>query len=433
MSWADLARKKQDDAVKVPEKNTRVVAFAETAADAQINAKLANVEQKTAAHNLPEITKGLIVLDTNAFVKGLDGYLSLADVLVTTPQVLQECKDRHTRDILERLPVGLVVLDPTKESMKRVNDKAALTGDLGAMSRTDLRLCALALDCAVQTNCINDEIIPKGNQINPDKDGITIVEDEQDEEVEEAEEGAEEEAPVEKPKGKVLKPGELPGWGEAQDDWGSDDDEGNDGNGDWITPENITDLAPEANKHTFTGGTACATSDFPMQNTLLHLGVHICGPNGQMIKELRQWLLRCHACYCTVHDTTRQFCPDCGSGNTLKRVNYVVTESGEKQLFVNFKRTISKRGTVYTLPKPRGGRNGTNKTLALREDQLAACGNSSRHLKQRRVEQDDDLATFGAGTESTRTRTAPGQTRIFSSYRKYNVNERKKAKAGGKK
>jgi RNA-binding protein NOB1 len=432
MSWADLARKKVDDEVKVGA-NIKVMAVIDSVAHDE-DAKRRNVLAKTVMHNLPEIEKGLLVLDTNAFVKGLDGYLSLADVLVTIPQVLQECKDRATRDILERLPVNLHVLDPSPESIKRVNDMAALTGDLGAMSRTDLRLCALALDCAEQTKCINDEIVPAGSHINPDDKKVTIVSEMQDEPAAEGddEEDNEAEAEVEAPKKKAEKKADaLPGWGDADDDWGSDEED--DGEGAWITPTNITEQAPIANQNTFTGGTACATSDFPMQNTLLHLGVHICGPNGSMIRELRQWLLRCHACYCTVHDTTRQFCPDCGSGNTLKRVNYVVTQTGEKQLFINFKHTISKRGTVYTLPKPRGGRNGTNKTLALREDQLANCGNSSRHQKQRRVEADDDLAAFGTTHGSSGTRSMPNQSRIFSSYRKYNVNERKKAKAGGKK
>ena len=176
-----------------------------------------------------------------------------------------------------------------------------------------------------------------------------------------------------------------------------------------------------------------------MQNTLMHLGVPTVGTRGMQIRQLRQWILRCHACYRVVADTTRQFCPDCGSGNTLKRVSYVINEDGEKQLFINFKRNISTRGNVYQLPKPRGGRRGTNRTLVLREDQLAhvvkgkgAKGSAEAKLQEALRDDDEDaLAVFGEAPK--RKAFNPDQPRTQSSYKTYNINERKKVLAARRK
>lgn len=331
MSWAALARKIKDEAPEgafdVPKQI--VVAIEEAPADSQKTQHLDvdNVQRLTIA-DLPPYEKGLLILDTNAFIKGLDDYVNIADALVTVPQVIQEIKDRASRDLLERLPVKLVILDPSTDSIRRVMDMAAKTGDAGAMSRTDVRLCALALECCMATQSLKNAFEPSAPKVNPRAFG-------QDSSIEEVRE-------------------------EVSDDEvdADESEESDDGGGEWITSDNIKKVqsGTAAGGNMFEGGVACATSDFPMQNTLLHLGVPIVGPRGMRISELRLWLLRCHSCFCIVHDTTRQFCPDCGSGDTLRRVNYVVQENGEKQLFINFKRHLSTRGTKYNLPKPRGGK-----------------------------------------------------------------------------
>lgn len=73
-------------------------------------------------------------------------------------------------------------------------------------------------------------------------------------------------------------------------------------------------------------------------------------------------------------------------------------------LFINFKKHLSTRGTVYNLPRPRGGKHGTNRTLVLREDQLAQVirGTSGAKAKARQVlgstgdsTYPDELAGFG--------------------------------------
>jgi RNA-binding protein NOB1 len=82
----------------------------------------------------------------------------------------------------------------------------------------------------------------------------------------------------------------------------SDDD---DGEGEWITPTNVSlhkskalQLIPSA------GGTAservvtgCMTTDFAMQNVLLHMGLNLVGVDGKKIDRVKTWVLRCHACF----------------------------------------------------------------------------------------------------------------------------------------
>ena len=81
----------------------------------------------------------------------------------------------------------------------------------------------------------------------------------------------------------------------------SDDD---DGEGDWITPVNVAlhksktlQLIPTqggANKKVVTG---CMTTDFAMQNVLMHMGLSLVGVDGKKIDKVKTWVLRCHACF----------------------------------------------------------------------------------------------------------------------------------------
>ena len=81
----------------------------------------------------------------------------------------------------------------------------------------------------------------------------------------------------------------------------SDED---DGEGEWITPTNVAlhksktlQLIPaqgSANKKVVTG---CMTTDFAMQNVLMHMGLDLVGVDGKKIDKVKTWVLRCHACF----------------------------------------------------------------------------------------------------------------------------------------
>lgn len=371
--------------------------------------------------SLPEFTKGLLVLDANAFIKGMDAMVSSADAFVTVPQVIAELKDAASRELLERLPYKVAAIDPSSESLRLVVECAEKTGDFGVLSKTDLRLCALAYDVAA----VKGELLPaidpsSGVQTQSGGGGVQLytdpVSDHDEEDEEECEENLKEE-----------------------------EEKGDDSEDDWITPENLASQQAKsmgggssALTTPFAGGVACVTSDYAMQNVLLHLGVPVIGTSGMMVSELRLWLLRCTSCFAVVSDTSRQFCPKCGSGDTLRRVQYVLNKDGEKKLYINFKRKLNTRGTIYNLPKPRGGKHGTNRLLVLREDQLAHVirGASAASLKAKQVMRNTDgdannLDLFGAPPkQKKRDLAAP---RVTSSYHNYNVNEKKKVRAARRK
>ena len=134
--------------------------------------------------------------------------------------------------------------------------------------------------------------------------------------------------------------------GEANDDDDDDDDddvsdaESDSSAGSWITPDNVhahkvRDLglfeAPEASTSaaasatastsssaaagaptTTAGNTAKAaktpkpktimkaavlTGDYAMQNVALQMGLNVLGSGGKRVREVRTWVLRCHACF----------------------------------------------------------------------------------------------------------------------------------------
>ena len=80
-----------------------------------------------------------------------------------------------------------------------------------------------------------------------------------------------------------------------------DDD---DGEGEWITPTNVSlhkshvlQLIPSKGRAKERVVTGCMTTDFAMQNVLLHMGLSLVGVDGKKIDRVKTWVLRCHACF----------------------------------------------------------------------------------------------------------------------------------------
>ena len=89
-----------------------------------------------------------------------------------------------------------------------------------------------------------------------------------------------------------------------------DPSDSDDGEGEWITPSNVAihksralDLLPGnelGSKHTKGDqpiGSGCMTADFAMQNVLLQMGLNLVGLEGKRIEKVKNWVLRCHACF----------------------------------------------------------------------------------------------------------------------------------------
>jgi RNA-binding protein NOB1 len=92
-----------------------------------------------------------------------------------------------------------------------------------------------------------------------------------------------------------------------------------DGEGEWITPENVSlhkaralGLTPSENgsgkgKSKEIIPVGCITADFAMQNSLLQMDLSLVGMEGKRIQKVKTWVLRCHACFKCVRYIPRKF------------------------------------------------------------------------------------------------------------------------------
>lgn len=100
--------------------------------------------------------------------------------------------------------------------------------------------------------------------------------------------------------------------GDEGDESDADSDDSHDSSSSWITPDNVTShkvkdlglFTPPAADPTKPPKTimkaAVLTGDFAMQNVALQMGLNVLGSGGKRVREVRTWVLRCHACYKSV-------------------------------------------------------------------------------------------------------------------------------------
>lgn len=408
----------------------------------------------SAAAPAAKATAATLVVDSGAIIRGarLD---ALGQRLVTVPELPQEIRDRRAREIMDATLTPLEFKEPSAEAVVFVRDFAAKTGDLPALSATDLRVLALAYMLEVETNGKDhlrteprstapalpgksgvakkrkgkrkpkpkaEEEVPAPAVPEVDEDGFQVVrrkprkpkakappmerQAEREPEAEPVRVPTPEAEPVRVPTPEPeLEPErdydsdasdefvdaleELPEDEDGDEDAaaGGGDEEVDesllpqktpaeddkmwkalDGDG-WITPGNLKEY--EASQEINQGveervGVACCTTDFAMQNVLMQIGLHLISVDGMVIKQLKQFARRCHACFAVTHDVSREFCPKCGS-HTLLRVRMWVSDEGKVTYSKGLKQ-ISTRGVNYSIPLPRGGRH--SKDVILREDQL---------------------------------------------------------------
>lgn len=166
------------------------------------------------------------------------------------------------------------------------------------------------------------------------------------------------------------------------EDSSSEDSEG------WITPSNIGKVqAAEKSASSSTTSpettlqVAIITNDFAMQNVILQIGLNLLAPNLQRIRNIRNYVLRCHACFQILKDTSKQFCSRCGK-TTLTRVSCSTNAKGEFRIHLKKNMQWNHRGDRYSIPKPvpgqangkvgkgkGGGKGGWGQELVLAEDQ----------------------------------------------------------------
>ncbi|KAL9104577.1 MAG: hypothetical protein Q9163_000499 [Psora crenata] len=381
-----------------------------------------------------------IVLDAGPILRNdpaVATVIAKSENVITVPSVLSEIRDHNARLRVETmLKPFLTIRSPRPQSLRFVVDFARKSGDFSVLSRTDLEILALTYELECEYNggdwrlrktpgqknqngtrpskksAAEDGQVRKVIEVGDAMPEVPIASEPpgsasvqlwgsnaQDEqktcasmEVSGADQAStamgdlkiEDEAPQSDPEGKSEEqqfegaPEEQPSGADAE----SSDSEG------WITPSNIKEHQaknPSASMMPISEDSilqvACITTDFAMQNVLLQIGLNLLSPSLQRIRNIRTYILRCHACFQQVKDTSKQFCPRCGKP-TLTRVSCSTNQKGEFRIHLKKNMQWNHRGDRYSIPKPvpgsangkvgqakGGGKGGWGQELILTEDQ----------------------------------------------------------------
>ncbi|KAL7749366.1 20S-pre-rRNA D-site endonuclease nob1 [Sorochytrium milnesiophthora] len=363
-----------------------------------------------------------LVLDTAPLLKNSFELLNIAETLITIPEVLAEVRDRRARQSLAVLPCEIQVRQPSEEAMAAVSAFARRTGDFAVLSVTDIKVLALTYTLEKEANGgvhLRAEPMKPVEQTGRQRQAAAVEKKKKDVVNEEAmaalslsskpaRKGQDGEASSKAAPGAKKQPvPTLPGFympdSDEEDDEDADkegeapkhdDDDDDDDGGGWITVTNLSkakerstngvlSLSKDAqNSKPALPDVACITSDFAMQNVLLQMNMCLISLDGIVVKQLKNWLLRCHACFKTTHDMDKRFCPSCGNA-TLLRTSYSIDQDGNVRYHLRKNYRYNTRGTIYSIPNTQSGRKAHN--LILREDQkeFQVANKSFHHLKNK--------------------------------------------------
>ncbi|KAL8976086.1 MAG: hypothetical protein Q9205_007846 [Flavoplaca limonia] len=366
-----------------------------------------------------------IVLDAGPMLKNdppISSLLVKADRLVTVPAVIPEIRDATARSRIESTwKPFLETIAPSPQSLKAVTDFARKTGDLVVLSRPDLHILALTYEVEIQRSGLsNVRTFPRQKLEKPKPPGIQKDEADQTSPIADGEKIAPQSTTIgvahtvstsysaestlgEKPAvlpdelvestnllqilDAPLDPTDSAHINEAATaPAGQAPSEDSDSEG-WITPANIQKHQAKDQNGAIPVSVekplnvACITSDFAMQNVLLSMNLGLLNTSLQRVRNIKTFVLRCHACFQTTKEMTKQFCPRCGKP-TLSRVSCSTNSRGEFKLYLKKNMQWNHRGDRYSIPKPvpghangkasqgkGGGKGGWGHSLILAEDQ----------------------------------------------------------------
>jgi len=323
------------------------------------------------------------VLDSGALLRRMP-LTPFAETYVTVPEVLAELQDSASKQFLASLPFPVHTRQPSPDAMIKAMACAKDTGDYGVLSLADIKVIALALT-------VLDELKREQKPDEPDAAATTTTLTDQLSQLQ-------------------VK------------------DETTDG---WITEDNLSKhlLRDSGISHDTDAPTAskvkvaCVTGDFAVQNVLMRLGLSVVSPTGALIKRVKSFVLRCHACSHVTTDMSKRFCPNCG-GPTLTRVSSAMS-SGKEERHLYFKRNYQYklRGTKYSIPKMQGGKK-SSQDMILREDQkeFVQAEQVRQRLEKKIADPDRWGVTYGFGA---RTNGTPNQFNTLGAigYGRRNPNE----------
>ncbi|KAL4915611.1 Nin one binding Zn-ribbon like-domain-containing protein [Aspergillus aurantiobrunneus] len=390
-----------------------------------------------------------IVLDAGPILKNnppLSTLLAKCEELVITPSVVGEIRDPDARQRIETLYLPfLKQRTPSPKSVALLSEFARKTGDRAVLSRTDIEVLALAYEVECERNGGDWRLrsVPGQKQVNG-KPPVKVVEKEAEGQTERATntdespeksavdevtealkittlETKEEEPGTETLAGTDLEATEESGQGglsgsqypqndneaENKEDEVASESDG----GEWITPSNLKKRQARDEAGSATAApepkvmqVATMTTDFACQNVLLQMNLNLLSTATlQRIKHLKSFIKRCHACFSTTKDMSKQFCPRCG-GDTLTRVSCTTDANGQFKMHLKKNMQWNNRGNVYSIPKPvhgsangkwkgGGGKGGWGTELILAEDQkeyVRSTAEQSRKLRRERDLMDED-------------------------------------------
>ena len=397
-----------------------------------------------------------VVLDAGPLLKNeptISTLTSQCEHLLTVPSVISEIRDENARSRVETTFLPFITIrSPSEKSLRFVTDFSRRTGDLGVLSRTDLLCLALTYELECERNGGDWRIATAPGQKGtpllkqqaagrdaPEAANQSPTADTQPTGVTEDSQKSEAVAPLE---AAISDQGCVPvnaldsaeadeakqGLGNLKiidDDLRHDvttdlcpempkdehvnvDPDPSDSEG-WITPKN---LAKQQAKDT-NGSTvpiledqpvhvALLSGDFAMQNVCLQIGLNLLSPSLQRVRNIRTYILRCHACFAKEKDMSKQFCSRCGKP-TLTRVSCSTNSKGEFKIHLKKNMQWNHRGDRFSIPKPvsgaangkvgqgkGGGKGGWGQELILAEDQKEYLRATNGRSKKKETDLMDD-------------------------------------------
>jgi RNA-binding protein NOB1 len=411
-----------------------------------------------------------LVIDAGPIIKNVPPVSTLlgqAEMLYTIPAVIDELRDEVTRTRVETTLLPFLKLrSPRPDSIKIITDFACRTGDLEVLSRPDIHLMALGYELECERNHGNWRLrsMPGQKRLNGSPPASL------DEEASKEEPTVQFDA-TETPSEPKTVPETRGAWGTSIpppktepdttkidellqsthisspenetaksmhtentptqsseqpsitlatesdtiiEEVRASESEGSDEEG-WITPSNIKkylgkeDNINQPQEEPKVMQVALLTSDFAMQNVLLRMNLNLLSPDLQRIKQLKTWVLRCHACFDITKDMSKQFCSRCGKP-TLLRTSCSTNRDGTFKVHLKKNMQWNTRGNVYSIPKPvhgtsngklvqGGGKGGWGQGLILAEDQkeYVQAMTGQRRKKEKDLMDEDYLPSILSG------------------------------------
>mmetsp|Transcript_12450 Transcript_12450/g.45394 ORF Transcript_12450/g.45394 Transcript_12450/m.45394 type:complete len:528 (-) Transcript_12450:2617-4200(-) len=187
--------------------------------------------------------------------------------------------------------------------------------------------------------------------------------------------------------------------------------------------------APDQPMPEFTSNVGVITFDFAMQNVALQMGLRLLTAGGLHVKEVCRYVLKCQACnFVMKTGGKRMFCERCGKAAIFRaRISY----GPDGRIQYGERKRHNLRGTRFSLPAPKGGREGSAKNPLLAEDELMMRKHILRQHQKKKDKVDPFVPEYNDSTwHSSHNVTMPKgdvgglDRRIGSGATRRNPNER---------